>query len=505
MPEQLTVSPLLDGFTVGSPVGNHFGVRCYPAVRADSPRKYIVKAISIPASQTQLDALLITGAYKDSAEAAEYFRSLANEIAQETALLRELSQQEGFIPYEGYQVEPMQQNRIGYEVFLLSGFRLSLERYMNRHTVSHLEAVNLGIDLCTALAASRKAGMLYADLKPSNIYISNKKEYKIGDLGFIPLDALRFTPMPEKYRSSYTAPELMDDLSVLNETADTYSAGLILYQIFNNGTLPEDRTTSLPAPAAADEEMAGIVLKACDPDPSKRWQNPEEMRQALIDYMQRGTINNVPIMEPIRGRADQSAAQEEDTEAAPAEEAAIPAPEAPEAEFCQPEDAEETPEEPQAEEVSPAEETAAPESPPVEAPAEESETVLPDETESTEAPTETDDILQLSVTEDETGSAESISYYESFEAIGAADDLTADSYSAVQENANTEEVPASPETDDDMDPDTASAIFYITCLLRDRKKRCRNPGMNPTAYFAYSVWFIPGFLRFFYITKSFSL
>ena len=299
MPEQLNVSPLLDGFTIGSPVGDHFGVRCYPAVRADSQRKYIIKSISIPASQTQLDALLITGAYKDSAEAAEYFRSLADEIAQETALLRELSQQEGFIPYEGCQVEPMQQNRIGYEVFLLSGFRLSLERYMHRHTVSHLEAVNLGIDLCTALAACRKAGMLYVDLKPSNIFISNKKEYKIGDLGFIPLNALKYTPMPEKYPSRYTAPELMDDLSVLNETADTYCVGMILYQIFNNGALPQEPDKPLPAPATADDEMAGILQKACHPNLAKRWEDPVQMRQALIDYMQRGTINDVPIMEPI--------------------------------------------------------------------------------------------------------------------------------------------------------------------------------------------------------------
>ena len=177
MPEQLTVSPLLDGFTVGSPVGDRYGVSCYPAVRGDSQRKYIVKVISVPASQTQLDALLITGAYKDSAQAAEYYRTVAEDIVQETELLKKLSRLDGFVPYEGCQMEPMQKNRIGYQVFLLSGFRLSLERYMHRHTVSHLEAVNLGIDLCTALAACRNEGMLYADLKPSNVFISNKKEY----------------------------------------------------------------------------------------------------------------------------------------------------------------------------------------------------------------------------------------------------------------------------------------------------------------------------------------
>ena len=180
MPEQAAVSPLLDGFTVGTPVNDHYGVCCYPAVKEDSQRRYILKVISIPASQTQLDALLITGAYGNTAEAADYFRQLSDNLLSEVQLLQQLSRLNGFVPFEGSQVEPMQKNRIGYQVYLLSGFRLSLERYMHRHTVSHLEAVNLGIDLCAALSACRKAGMLYIDLKPSNIFISNKKEYQIG-------------------------------------------------------------------------------------------------------------------------------------------------------------------------------------------------------------------------------------------------------------------------------------------------------------------------------------
>ena len=242
MPEQIDVSPLLDGFTIGTPVNDHYGVCCYPAVKENSERKYIVKVISIPASQTQLDALLITGAYKNAAEAGDYFRQTAGDLIREVQLLQNLSRLEGFLPYEGCQVEPMQKNRTGYRICLLSGFRLSLERYMHRHTVSHLEAVNLGIDICAALAACRKAGMMYIDLKPSNIFISNKKEYKIGDLGFTPLDSMKYSSMPEKYRSCYTPPELLDDFSVLNGTADTYALGMILYQIFNHGALPQDLT-----------------------------------------------------------------------------------------------------------------------------------------------------------------------------------------------------------------------------------------------------------------------
>ena len=303
MPEQIDVSPLLDGFTIGTPVNDHFGVCCYPAVKDDSQRKYIVKLISIPASQTQLDALLITGAYKNAAEAGDYFRQTAGNLVREVQLLQNLSRLEGFLPYDGCQVEPMQNNHTGYRIYLLSGFRLSLERYIHRHTVSHLEAVNLGIDICAALAACRKSGMMYIDLKPSNIFISNKKEYKIGDLGFTPLDSMKYSPMPEKYRSCYSPPELLDDFSVLNGTADTYALGMILYQIFNHGALPKEPDKPLPPPCAADEEMAGILLKACAPDPAERWEDPTQMGQALIDYMQRGTINDVPIMDPITGPA----------------------------------------------------------------------------------------------------------------------------------------------------------------------------------------------------------
>ena len=318
MSEQAAVSPLLGGFTMGAPVNDHFGVCCYPAVKENSDRKYIVKVISVPASQTQLDALLITGAYRDAASAADYFRQLAESLLSEVQLLLRLSRLEGFVPFEGCQLEPMQKNRVGYQLYLLSGFRLSLERYMHRHTVSHLEAVNLGIDLCAALAACRRAGMLYIDLKPSNIFISNKKEYKIGDLGFTPLASIQYSPMPEKYRSSYTPPELLDDLSVLNGTVDTYALGMILYQIFNQGALPQDPTKPLPPPAAADEEMAGILLRACAPDPADRWESPEQMGQALIDYMQRGTINDVPIMEPLSGPKEGKPSQ---TEQIPASEA----------------------------------------------------------------------------------------------------------------------------------------------------------------------------------------
>ena len=302
MSEQKLVSPLLDGFVMGDNISSHDGVRCYPAMKENSDDKYIVKIISVPASQKQLDALLLTGACEDAGAAMEYFKERAEEVVTEAELLLQLSKLEGFLPYENWQIVPMENNRLGYEVYLVGSYKRSLEKFLSRNTMTHLAAVNLGLDLCSALSVCRRAGFVHVDLKPSNIFLSGEREYRIGDLGFVKLNSLRFASLPSKYRSNYTPPELHDEMATLNPTLDIYAVGLILYQIYNNGQLPfetPDFTEPLPAPANADYELAEIILKAVHPNPRHRWQTPIEMGQALASYMQRNGVSDEPIVPPV--------------------------------------------------------------------------------------------------------------------------------------------------------------------------------------------------------------
>ena len=301
MSDHKLVSPLLDGFAMGSPMSSHDGICCCPAMKENTDEKYIVKIISIPESQVQLDALLLTGAYRDPSEAMDYFKEVADGIVSEAEVLNELSRLEGFIPYNGVQVVPMEDGKLGYDVYLLSTYKRSLLRHMQRKPITHLEAVNLGLDLCAALAICRRAGFLYVNLKPANVYLSKDKQYRIGDLGFVKLESLSFTSLPGKYRSLYAPAEVQDDMKTLNDTVDTYAVGMILYQIFNEGTLPAkplEPKDPFPHPANADYEISGIIMKALDPDPSKRWADPMEMGQALVGYMQRNAVNNIPIVPP---------------------------------------------------------------------------------------------------------------------------------------------------------------------------------------------------------------
>ncbi len=292
------ISPLLDNFMMGDPISDIGGVRCCPAMHQQTQEKYLVKIISVPASQTKLEALLLTGVYPNAEAAGEYFKQQADEIAAEAQVLKDLSRSSGFEGFEAFQVVPMD-DATGYDVYLLYPYRKTLERHCQTEAITHLDASNMALDICAALASCRNQGYIFLNLKPENIYLSAEKNYRIGDLGLLKISSMKYASIPERYFSAYTAPELADAFSEPNETVDTYALGMILYEVYNGG-LPFDGDRApleeFPAPQYADSELAQIILKACAPDPADRWQTPAQMGQALVSYIQRNGISDAPIV-----------------------------------------------------------------------------------------------------------------------------------------------------------------------------------------------------------------
>lgn len=299
MSEPKLISPLLDGFAMGAPISSHHGVRCCPAMKQNSDSKYIIKIISVPTSQVQLDALLLTGVYKDPGEAMDYFMAQAEDIKKETEFLQTVSRLEGFLPYEGCQIVPMDDNQLGYHIYLLGSYKRSLDRHMRRSTMSPKDAIKLGLDMCCALAACRRAGHIYIALKPTNIYLSEDNEFRIGDLGFVSLESLKFSSLPEKFKSKYCPPEVNDPLQTLNETVDTYSLGLILLQICLGGKLPEIQDDlSFTVPESLPENLSAVIRKALAPKVEDRWSNPAEMGKALAACIEDNTIAAAAPVDP---------------------------------------------------------------------------------------------------------------------------------------------------------------------------------------------------------------
>ncbi len=353
------VSPLLDGMTVLECLNSAGGFTCYLLERTETKEKFVLKHISIPESDAGVEAMILSGALHDREEAKAYYRDVAQAQAIEVRNWQKLSGLENLSLFTGFQLVEREEGAIGYDFYLLAPYRTSLHAYLQSNAMTHLQALNLGIDLCNALAGIRQAGYIHQDLKPENIFVDENGRFSIGDLGLAPLEDLTVAALPEHYSSCYSAPELADIMANLNDTVDLYSVGMILYHLFNGSHAPfeEDgkpmqeadalrlQGKALPAPQYADYELAEILCKACAFRPADRFDSPNALRQALMVYMQKNAISDELIVSPIdigetidpedpgdsateelpEKTAEPAAAESEESEEAPAEPEAAPA------------------------------------------------------------------------------------------------------------------------------------------------------------------------------------
>lgn len=305
------ISPLLDGMTTDEVLAERDGSSCY-ALHDTAGKHYVLKVMSVPSSDKKIRALILSGAYPDEAAVHEYYAGVVKDIQRELTVGKRLSETGHFAGAVGCQPEP-KESGVGFDVYILYPRNVSLRKYLDSSTITHLRAVNLGIDLCDALAACRSAGYLFENLKPENVFLTSTGRFLLGDLGLTSLEDLQYAGIPEDYLGAYAAPELFEITASPNTTMDLYSLGMLLFRIYNGGHGPfEDENTGeamaeklrltgkpLPTPIYADYELSGIILKACAAKPEERFQSPEELKQALVLYMQRNEVSDTLIVPPI--------------------------------------------------------------------------------------------------------------------------------------------------------------------------------------------------------------
>lgn len=289
-----TVSPLLDGFALSNPISRHDATQCVSALEQATGAHYVVKTIHISQSG------VLSGSLQERANADKAGKAQAQALAEEAKALGKLSTMGYFAAYEDAQIVPAE-DRSGYEVYLLAPHRPSLQHILHKPGLTQLEVINMALDICSALSTCRRAGYFYANLKPSNIFYTGQ-HYRIGDLGFVSMSTLGHAPLPASCRNRYTPGELQSGQTALNDTADLYALGMILYEAYNGGNLPgkTDVAGALWAPPKyADYEMAEIILRACALDPAIRWHDPEQMSAALSRYLRRNGMRNTPVVPAV--------------------------------------------------------------------------------------------------------------------------------------------------------------------------------------------------------------
>ena len=150
-----------------------------------------------------------------------------------------------------------------------------------------------------ALAMAHAAGIIHRDLKPSNILIDPQGRPRVMDFGIATrLDAVESEKDQVGISGTlnYLAPEYVDGRQV-SEKSDVYAAGLVMIEMLSGqpwvrGETPVgiihqilNQPVTLPADVSIDNQLAGIILKACARDPALRTASAAQLKLELDGYL----------------------------------------------------------------------------------------------------------------------------------------------------------------------------------------------------------------------------
>ena len=257
-----------------------------------------VKHISMPADPDDLNQICAELGTANEATINAYLYESLQDMLGEYFQMKSLQGNTNIVACHDIQQIP-KANGIGYDVFIWMELLDSLSKRTIDGKMNREEVVRMGLDICQALSLLCSKGIVHRDIKPQNIFVNERGDYKLGDFGSARGIKGTSTILTMKGTFSYMAPEIMQGRPA-NFTSDIYSLGLVMYRLLNRNRHPfmqEGEVSSarvieesnyrrlggeaLPMPVDADEELGRIILKACAYEPRNRWQTPEEMYNAL--------------------------------------------------------------------------------------------------------------------------------------------------------------------------------------------------------------------------------
>ena len=173
---------------------------------------------------------------------------------------------------------------------------------VNEKPVELKRAVKFGIDIATGMAVAHQAGIVHRDLKPANVLIDNDSLLKIVDFGVAAAQSQGDTQLTKTGyvigSPKYMAPEQILGKKV-DERADIYSLGVILYELFT-GVPPYSRGDHMSVmyqhvqgkarqPIEINKELPqelnNLVVKCMSLDKAKRAQTMDELRASLETFL----------------------------------------------------------------------------------------------------------------------------------------------------------------------------------------------------------------------------
>ncbi len=264
--------------------------------------KAALKVISIPENSGEIAELYNDG--YDSESITQRFKSHLKEIVREYALMSEMKGHTNIVYCDDLRYI-QHDDGIGWDIYIKMELLTPLPKILGNGFSEKL-AVKLGLDICNALILCKSKNIVHRDIKPQNIFVSEDKNFKLGDFG-IAKTVERTTSGTKTGTYKYMAPEVYNN-QPYGHGADIYSLGMVLYWLLNERRTPflplppqvptatdEERARDtrfagfpIPEPIHGSEELKRIVLKACAFWPEERYKSAAEMRKDLLTLASNG-------------------------------------------------------------------------------------------------------------------------------------------------------------------------------------------------------------------------
>lgn len=254
-----------------------------------------LKVIRIPQNQADLEQLRMDGIQPEATEA--YLERHVEEIRNEIGLMQRLIGHSNIVSYEDYLIRK-RTPYVGWDILIRMELLTALPAWLSSHTMSEQEVIRLGLDISRALVVCHEAGIIHRDIKPQNIFLNERGDFKLGDFGVSRAMPGNGSVLSFKGTPSYMAPETFAMQST-DARSDLYSLALVLYRILNGGRVPFLDSTGftsvqqeaaqrrrltgepLPDPEQGSPMLCRVLSIALAANPEARYQTAEQFHRAL--------------------------------------------------------------------------------------------------------------------------------------------------------------------------------------------------------------------------------